>query len=623
MADNAMAYKEPTINFVDANDVKNDTIRMFRDHADRIFLIGFVKRGKLDWILNHKKYNVRVDDAERRGSVDLRNPMSFAVNYIILYESRFSNRFRVFKAESYKLYKKEEMGSIEYDDPHCDYLVYDLGDEVHFEKLALKHLIATENPENPFLPIYLTGHTIFSCYRRLRTKRIGLVDADLLCNGTRHPNLALLKIAGYLFDNDVPYDLILDPNADISQYSHIYMSRVFSFTKEPAFYENASESEKKKFHTGGTGYYATITSVSEFRKKREEDMERLSHDKYLNTLTCKHSGRHGINMATQMPDYHLYDKFVLQQIKLGFKRDKYKDYLDYSIGFLTRKCFRHCPFCVNKLEDSVVPYSELEWFHDKTRPHVYFWDDNFLAAPYEIWKPRLQYLIDHKISFQFRQGLDERMLAQSPHGEEMAEMLSRSRYHGDFIYAFDNWRDKELIEKALKIWKKHNPKKGTKFYLFCGFMQTKDNQKKFYRDIWEIFQRIKVLMSYGCVGYVMRHEDYHNAPISNLYIQIARWCNQQQFYKKMSFWEFCYRNQSYWEEKTLKVTDRPQLKTYEEFMQDMEAGYYGDEKGKVKLCLPLKSLLETLDMFPDKKKELMDMFNYKMANLINPHLWED
>ena len=32
-------------------------------------------------------------------------------------------------------------------------------------------------------------------------KHIGLVDADLLCNGTRHPNLALLKIAGYLKEN--------------------------------------------------------------------------------------------------------------------------------------------------------------------------------------------------------------------------------------------------------------------------------------------------------------------------------------------------------------------------------------------------------------------------------------
>ena len=60
--------------------------------------------------------------------------------------------------------------------------------------------------------------------------------------------------------------------------------------------------------------------------------------------------------------------------------------------------------------------------------------------------------------------------------------------------------------------------------------------------------RIKVLMTYGCVGYLMRHEDYHDAPISNLYIQIARWCNQQAFYKKMSFWEYTYRNQTYWEQ---------------------------------------------------------------------------
>ena len=37
--------------------------------------------------------------------------------------------------------------------------------------------------------------------RHSKLKHIGLVDADLLCNGTRHPNLVLLKIAGYLKDN--------------------------------------------------------------------------------------------------------------------------------------------------------------------------------------------------------------------------------------------------------------------------------------------------------------------------------------------------------------------------------------------------------------------------------------
>ena len=46
---------------------------------------------------------------------------------------------------------------------------------------------------------------------------VGLVDADLLDNGTRHPNLALLKIAGFLKDNGINRELILDSKADISE----------------------------------------------------------------------------------------------------------------------------------------------------------------------------------------------------------------------------------------------------------------------------------------------------------------------------------------------------------------------------------------------------------------------
>ena len=124
-------------------------------------------------------------------------------------------------------------------------------------------------------------------------------------------------------------------------------------------------------------------------------------------------------------------------------------------------------------------------------------------------------------------------------------------------------------------------------------------------------------MTYGCVGYVMRHEDYKKYEISNLYIQIARWCNQQAFYKKMSFWEFTYRNQSYWEEKTLKITNRPALKSFDEFMADYEAGYYDN----IKMCLPLRTLLQTLEKFPSHREELIEIFNYKMENLIDPSRW--
>lgn len=457
---------------------------------------------------------------------------------------------------------------------------------------------------------------------------IGLVDADLLDGGTRHPNLALLKISGFLFDNKVPFELVEDSNADVEKYHLVYISKVFSFTKDPVFLTKAQQNGNvKKFKIGGTGYYATITKVREFKTVRIEDMERLEKDDFLCKYPNKRGGEKvmGIDMARQMPYYHLYDKYIEKKIANGTKRSYFKDYLEYSIGFLTRGCFRHCPFCVNKLENSIKPYSKLEWFLDnektedgrQVRPYIYLWDDNFLASSPDVWRPLLQELRDTKKYFQFRQGLDERIIAESPYGEEIAETLSKCKYHGDYIFAFDNWNDREKIEKALKIWKHYN-KKETKFYLFCGFRLTPKNDDKLYTDILEIFQRIRVLMQYGCLGYIMRHEDYHNHPLGNIYVQIARWCNQPQFYKKMSFWEFCYRNQTFWEEHTLKIKVNKPLKSYEEFLEDYKNGYYNDKK----ICLPLKSALDFLEKFSDHKNELLEMWNYRLRDLINPKLWE-
>ena len=52
-------------------------------------------------------------------------------------------------------------------------------------------------------------------------------------------------------------------------------------------------------------------------------------------------------------------------------------------------------------------------------------------------------------------------------------------------------------------------------------------------------------MSFGCLPYIMRYEDYKFSRFKDLYIQLARWCNQPQFFKKKSFREFCEANQYY------------------------------------------------------------------------------
>lgn len=475
---------------------------------------------------------------------------------------------------------------------------------------------------------------------RNKTYHIGLVDADLLCNGTRHPNLALLKIAGYLRDNgfarketgmSLPnistYELLTNDNSfdSLNDLDHIYVSCVFSFTLDnpPILLSTLLNDKhlKKKVHLGGTGSYANLSIEEGFSEKREQDMSSLEKDSFLNKLKNK-SGTNGINMCSQMPDYHLYDEFVSIMEITKKRAYYYKDYKEYSIGFLTRGCFRQCPFCVNKLERKALPYSNLNDFldHEKdekgrlVRPYIYLWDDNFLASPY--WEPLLDELIASGRPFQFRQGLDERLLAQNRRGEEMAKKLANANYHGDFIFAFDNWFDRKLIVKALKIWKYHCPKKETKFYLFCGFRQTSWDEKKFQIDIAEIFMRICVLMRYGCLGYIMRHEDYKKAPMPNIYVQIARWCNQPGFYRNLSFWQFCYKNQTYWEEHTLGIKHN-RLKTYEEFEEDYRNGYYEE----IKMTTPLKSIVDFIEKYKSHKRLFLSFFNLSFKQMIDPSLW--
>ena len=107
----------------------------------------------------------------------------------------------------------------------------------------------------------------------------------------------------------------------------------------------------------------------------------------------------------------------------------------------------------------------------------------------------------------------------------------------------------------------------------------------------------------------MRHEDYHSAPLPNIYTQVARWVNQPAFYKKQSFFQYCYRNQSLWEQKHLPELHRPDLKTFDEFVADVAAGFY---ETTARMCQPLRTVLDMLAMFPERRDELVDMFNTRM-----------
>ena len=78
---------------------------------------------------------------------------------------------------------------------------------------------------------------------------IGIIDADLLDNGTRHPNLALMKISAYCKDQGCFVELLED-FSKIDDFEQVFVSRVFTFTKVPEWLE-----ETDRVHLGGTGFF--------------------------------------------------------------------------------------------------------------------------------------------------------------------------------------------------------------------------------------------------------------------------------------------------------------------------------------------------------------------------------
>lgn len=323
---------------------------------------------------------------------------------------------------------------------------------------------------------------------------IGLLDADLLDNGTRHPNLALMKLSGYMKAQNHNVELLLDFN-NLSDYDEIYISKVFTYTKLPLNLD-----ELKNIKIGGTGFF-------------EDGGPNLPY-----------------RIEHHMPDYNLYNKFIAKEIERGINPIRFTDYTDYSIGFATRGCFRKCSFCVNKKYDKTIRHAPIKEFLDPTRKRIYLWDDNFLS--YNKWYEVLDELEGTNKYFQFRQGLDIRLMTK-----EKAKRISKMKYYGDFIFAFDYIKDRELIEEKLTLWKKHCSK-TTKLYILCAY----ESQDKI--DIKNIFERIKILMKYKCLPYIMRYDSYKNSEYKGMYINIARWCNQPNFFKKKSFRDFCESNQN-------------------------------------------------------------------------------
>ncbi|MCQ2218752.1 MAG: hypothetical protein MJZ33_09800 [Paludibacteraceae bacterium] len=335
--------------------------------------------------------------------------------------------------------------------------------------------------------------------------------------------MVLLKISGFCksFGHKVSlikkYDElnISEEHGDVffekCEYDTLVISQVFKFTKRPSFIDRLINSNYMFY--GGTGFFE------------------------INGPNLPYEVEHF------MPDYNLYNDYIEYKTEGNSKKKKrdWDDYLSYSIGFTTRGCIRHCGFCVNRLLNSVQEWSPVQEFMDPMRPKIYLWDDNIMAAKPAVFKRVMDDLQRSGKPFQFRQGMDIRLMT-----EEKAQLLNKVKYYGDFIFAFDHYRmddpkEKNNVEQTIRgltIWR-NNCLKATKLYVLVAYDSIDVD------DIKGAFFRIKILMEFGCLPYIMRFENYNDSRFKGMYTQLARWCNQPSFFKKMSFRQYCVRNEEY------------------------------------------------------------------------------
>jgi hypothetical protein len=373
------------------------------------------------------------------------------------------------------------------------------------------------------------------------TFNIAIIDADLIGRKKhRFPNLVCMKLSGYYKEQGHNVNLITD-------YKNLYIQENIWTEYQNAIskYANNQNGETQNllgekmipcFQKSNFKYDKIFISKVFTDTQIDEDFLQLDFVEYGGTGFFYDKAEPLPDyIEHHKPDYHLYNDWVKEQIENGCKKLEFKYYTDYSIGFTTRGCFRQCQFCVNKNYKSVKLHSPVEEFIDVDRKYICLLDDNILG--FGKWKSIVEKLQATGKSFEFKQGMDLRLMTK-----EKAEVLSKSKYIGDYIFAFDNIEDREAIENKLRLWRSYCSK-TSKFYVFCGFDRSDKWDYDFWvNDIQDTFERIKILMQFGCLPYIMRFNRYDESPYRGTYINLARWCNQPNFYKKKSYREFCIAN---------------------------------------------------------------------------------
>ena len=246
---------------------------------------------------------------------------------------------------------------------------------------------------------------------------IGLHDAEKeYIKGKTFPNYALMKISAYhkaRGDSVKWWQPIFSDRYDL-----IYSSKIFDFTPEnPYLPERAIR--------GGTGY------------------RDIPINQELPT-----------EIDAAFPDYSIYPE------------------CDYAIGYITRGCPNHCPWCVvPQKEGEIKPYRRWQEIVRKDSGKLVLMDNNILSCEYGI--EQLESLAGSGYEIDLNQGMDARLV-----DDRIAGVLARLKWIRFIRFSCDQVSQIEAIMQTAELLQSH----GVKPYnMFIYLLVTKDVENAEFR----------------------------------------------------------------------------------------------------------------------------------------------
>ena len=290
----------------------------------------------------------------------------------------------------------------------------------------------------------------------------------LLAHDSKIPNLAIMKISSFHKQRGDDVDWY-NPIFDMYDTDIFYESKIFTFSKEYQYYPINAEIIR-----GGTGF--------DIQSRLPEEIEKI------------------VDL-----DYSLYPN------------------CDYSIQFMSRGCIRDCDFCLVRKKEGIIHQVKPLNLNSKGK-WIMLLDNNFFAC--KQWRENLKLLKSYNQPIDFNQGIDLRILT-----EEMARELSKLKIKVIHC-AWDNYEDKEIILKGLRILTKYIKSYKITCYVLVGF--------KHHHIVDQDLERVMTLKELGVNPFAMGYINFDNSNYKKPkeIKDFCRWVNMRACFKSCTWEEY-------------------------------------------------------------------------------------